>query len=270
MPTLSAGEARGWNPHWAGVLFDERALLQMAREYRKQYGTYPATDARSTWAEKLIDAELDGGLVWEVSPGVYSRDLVDRWGTPYVFIPPADLNADADDPAQQPRIGSFGDNGVDDGGSGDDLWSDRGVNDGWYCYARRPTMRRLLSVFGAGLAAWVAVMVFRPELRRMLSILLPAYASIAYIVCAPMSDTTFWVPTLSGLMLWRAAYRMGWCVLFCTGMQVLVRIAVKAMRGRGAAAGACISCGYSLIGLPKTVICCPECGTVRTAEDAAR
>lgn len=256
-------------------MYDERSFERAAREYRRDFGIYPLTDANSTWSEKLIEAQFV--TAEQMSQGDSSTQPVDPWGTPYVYVPPPDPRADPDDQSQGPRIGSFGANGVDDGGKGDDLWSDQDVNDGFYCYRKRPQMWRWLWFFGAGLVAWIVVLVHGPKRRWALVLLLPAYFSIAYIVCAPLSHSEFWRPTFHSFRPWRFVYGLSWGVLLATAAAPMLLAAVRAARAWGRPVGACENCSYSLDGLPESVRVCPECGTERAlherpepASDSAR
>jgi len=205
--------------------------------------------------ERYIDAQTD-------SDGRPIGPPLDSWGNAIRYEPPASLDADPSDESQWPRVWSPGVDGVDQHGAADDLMAGQGVNRGYYNRVNQPAAERIGFGFGIGLA--VAVVFIAATCRRLWTWLyfVPAYVAVAFIVCLPMSDTTFRIPTLRGGTN-HLIYNMSCLALAITAIGVAPHVWRRTRRLDRIERGECFACGYSLKGLPSDAARCPECGRER-------
>ncbi len=119
-----------------------RTAKLAAELYHHDHGRYPATDAQSTWYQKLSDKSSDFTVFGTTAGGKYPLDM---YGHPLVYEPPSSANG------QQIVIRSVGKNGIDEHGRADD-WDIRyGPNLGYWYKTDWPAARRRADLWHAGI-----------------------------------------------------------------------------------------------------------------------
>ncbi|MFM9959379.1 MAG: hypothetical protein ACKVZJ_15085 [Phycisphaerales bacterium] len=211
--------------------------------YLRDFGAYPA--ATPDWAQHLV---LKDGT----TPGVPGESVNDHWDQPLIYaIPPG---------ATVPVVRSIGENGIDNGGVGDDITLDLAsnalsINDGFYTARYRGVLRSWATPVMAAFATWVALVVATPAMRRHAALLLavPVFAGLVvygrmkgYHTCRGYQEP--WDASAAGC----AALAFGLSWQFGTGLSSLLTL-------RPRLESECASCRYDLSGIAAEV--CPECGT---------
>jgi hypothetical protein len=245
--------------------YELRLLAQLVESYQRDHGEYPATDATSTWYEKLK------AMRWAVRNESPSGDLpLDYYGSPLVYEPPTPANGN------HIVIRALGENQIDDLGALDDWefrldrnWTEirSEPNDGYWYKKDWPAARRRAWIC-AVLALVGLVLVYRffkPRGTRIAfgllwlgflgTVVLPfgfdrgfgrSSASIDPKWITPVSQFSFLVLLSAGGVLSYAA---------------VVSSFERRRRRRDPLARPCEACGYDLRGtIPAGIRRCPECG----------
>lgn len=238
-----------------------RGCVQAIETYRMDTGTYPQSDARGSWFEKLVEAKGVAPTYtrFGLSPG---GTPLDAYGRPLIYETPSASNG------FQVVLRSVGQNGVDDGGRLDDLDSRYGANTGYWHKAHWPAMyRRAMVCIVLGVVGSLVLLM-----RYGFAVVTGGWILLWHGVLA-----RFVIPWGFGTVGAKASYFDPWWVgqvvnigtaLLLLGIVALVYgYSPRFDRNR---TGCCARCGYDLRGtLAAGGTVCPECGEA-VGEDAAR
>lgn len=245
-----------------GTVSDLNQLRYGAEAYLADYGTFPTTDAASTWGQKLVAGRYIADYAGWQSPG---SNPPDRWGRP--------ISMHFDAATGSVFFRSVGDNGIDDGGLLDDISSNTGVNPGYYRKSGWPAVRPV----AVGVALLIGALTVTGVLRRqwfvplffcVIPVVVGASAFLISSLLVPNSRSAYqhaeqpWARPiyLCGLVSWVIGVAgNGWTVVSWTLRQH--------RRQRLRANLRCESCGYELTGLPA--LRCPECGESPSVDPSA-
>jgi hypothetical protein len=128
-----------WRRTWVQLVEVRRGVVG----YHDEHGRYPVTDGDATWVTRLERERL----IAQRSLGE-SGLPVDAWGHEIIVRWPSGASKDH----AALTIYSVGANGVDDGNTGDDVCSVRGINDGQYGIPPRRLVWTVYGVFASGIA----------------------------------------------------------------------------------------------------------------------
>lgn len=244
------------------VRFDLQRLQQQIGAVAGRNGSWPDVARDPQWADHFFAGEFDGGHSFWIEDGV----IVELFRGPESTPAPLRLPTGKFDPAQTvpPNfiLYSKGDNGIDDGGSGDDITPfDIDVRDGYYWKTYWPLARVLtpLLVMTATFMWWRAFVDGRWK---------PVRARIALATTAVFAIVVAWLITngdsldpgrFKFFQHANLAHTVVVAVLITTIVDPMLCWAVRKWASRERAFnGRCPSCNYDLAGLPSGT--CPECG----------
>ncbi len=242
--------AFAWNPDWLRTASELRGISDAAKAYRRSHGDWPRDDTQSRWFEKLRN---DNWLVPASEDGEPWNGPLDSWGNTIEYVPPP-----ANDTAA-PLIRSWGEDGHNNLGAGDDLTAGREVNIG--SYGRQPPG---LAANLAVASIFVLVIVLAIWFRRIAR-LSPwmAVLSVLWIgTTAVLVSELMWPRNRSHGSLAFEIRRLGGTMqmigLLGIPSLLMLRVASSLMQPSSEKPGQCPNCQYDTTGIPTSR--CPECG----------
>lgn len=251
-----ADTALAWNPDFLRCQFE---LMMLDRAVREAIANGQALPQSHELTEYLASPEME----WCVGPGGHWRHPfpddgwpLDPWGNRYVYSPPPPGSPVDPDPAKQPLFRSFGVNGIDDAGLGDDLVSGAPIRAGHYWKRHWPLIPRYIIAFAVG---WLLLLLcFRlipGSWRRHFWPINIAYAAIAGIVTLPLTLSP-WVVRGTFHTELGTAWNIAWALLVASVAWLFLSMVWHRWQY---SPGTCVQCRYSLKGLPPEATKCPEC-----------
>jgi uncharacterized membrane protein YphA (DoxX/SURF4 family) len=233
--------------YWSSLQLVHRAI----ESYEAEHGDYPRDSADASWDSQLVNSDHFN----EYDSYSQSFRILDRWGSPFVMIPP---NSPENSGAEV-ILRSSGPNCVDDHGGGDDLRFENNVilcNDGFHWKAGWPQARFRTAFLGATFLFLVLpIMPMVGVMRRHPVSVFVVYASLGYIFV----HRSWFAPGHYPYGRPPYDFYAGILVLGVFGFH-FIRWRVRLARSRKRAdTGHCPECGYPSEGLPSDR--CPECGS---------
>ncbi len=267
---VSSATARSrdyWDWNWSCIA----SLHDAIEQYRHTHGDYPRTTPGRTWGLEIAEDRVFGRFYPGPPPTlqiynvhVWDHDssmLIDRWGTPFVYLPPGDPG----NPGGEVILRSCGPNGIDEVGGGDDLRFENGeirCNDGYHWKAGWPEARLRTLLIGFVFVVLILPMIGSVGvLRKHAASAIIVFLALGYIGVHGLWFQRLRYPYFGPIYQVYAGLLIIGVITFHTFRSMYRRSKCRARLSRDR----CPTCEYDMAGL--TTGRCPECGQSYTAQE---
>jgi hypothetical protein len=240
--------------HGSGI----RQLVVCVEAYKIEEGTFPVSDAESTWYEKLVDAGLvPSGILKMTADGKYPLGY---YGNPIVYEPPGPSNGN------QVVIRDVGKNGVDNFGALDDWGSRFGPNTGYWYKKNWPSAYRRAWICAVLAMIGLVVIVIKIEQTMARFVFASLWFGLLAGVVLPVGFDSGWSRSSASIdPTWITPASIVGVLLIEISALILIIHGVRAALYRRSLRingdRPCAKCHYDLRGtIAANIDRCPECG----------